>query len=420
MGEQTYVEMNPTPAMPAAKKPLAVDLGIDLPLVLVSLTLVIFGLLMVYSASWDASILKTDDSSPTYYFNLQLLWLAIGLVSAAITTWLDYHKWQFFSLPMMGITVFLLIGLLLVGESDLGSVRAMYGESIRPAELAKLVIILYLSVWLIARRDQLNTWNLGLAPLTAILGLVGGLIMLQPDLSAALTVVMLGGLLFFLAGSNLRQILVLLIGVLIIGGSLAWLVSDTGRTRITDYLSGLRNIQESSDHVRYSLAAFVKGGLVGVGVGKSNVKHVGLPIPHTDSIFAVVGEETGILGAAGLVCLYLLFLWRSLVISQRAPDMLGKLIAAGIGFWITIEAMFNMAAMLGLVPFLGNVLPFMSYGGSNLIITLTGIGILLNIGRLSNQKDKERTQPFHAVVDLRGRHGRRRIPRFVYPANPEA
>jgi len=393
------------------------SLGIDIPLVLTTITLIVFGLLMIYSASWDYSFLDKND--PTYIFKQQLTWLAIGIVGSVICTWLDYHHWERLALPLMGVTMVLLLFVLFIGKSsgEIQPVRSLIERSVRPSELAKLTTVLYLGVWLISRREHLNTWNLGFAPLAAILGVLGAIIAIQPDLSAAMTVIILGGLLFFLAGSNFRQIFIFLFGVFLVGLILILLTDSARKNRLAEYFDGLKDPVNASFHVRVSLGSFAKGGWLGVGVGKSETKLTNLPVPFTDSIFAVVGEETGVFGATLIVILFLVLLWRCLLISQKAPDQLGKMLAAGLGFWITMEALLNMCGMLGLLPFPGNALPFISYGGSNLVVTLVGIGIILNISRLANKNQNERTQPFHAVVDLRGRHGRRRVPRFIYPAS---
>jgi len=419
MGEGISSELNNFIAKQVSKKPRLIDLNVDVTLVLLTVTLVVFGLLMVYSSSWDYSLTDTKGETPTLYFNKQLLWLGLGLACAAFTTWLDYHYWEKLSLPAIGVAAAALVLLRMMGSINSTPVRALYESSIRPSELAKLVTIIYLSVWLIHRGERLNTWNLGLYPLIAILGVMSGLIFIQPDLSAAMTVILLGGLLFFLAGGDFKRISALLAGMIVIGGLFSAIL-PTGRERIDVYISGLQDIQNSTDQVYYSLGAFTKGGVFGVGIGKSDTKLINLPIPPTDSIFAVIGEETGVLGAIGVITLFVLFLWRTLVISKEAPDVLGRLMAAGIGIWIVLEAFMNMSAMLGLLPFMGNALPMISYGGSNMLVCLTGIGIILNIGRMAAKHKKERIQPYHAVVDVRGGHGRRRVPRFGYPANPKA
>ncbi len=383
-------------------------LYIDLPLLLVIVTLLIFGLVMLYSASWDFSLQIYD--SPTHIFERQLLWLALGLVSALVWALLPYRIWQRLALVAMGVTLLALIVVLVLGESRLGAVRNVLGGSIQPSELAKLVIILYLSVWLDSRKGHINDWSLALIPMGTILGTVGGLIFLQPDLSAALTIFLMGGLLYFLAGGDWRRILTLVGGGILVGALIVSL-SPTGRTRVHTYLEGLQNPLTGSYHVQRSMEAFANGGWFGVGIGKSSSKLTGLPVPPTDSIFAVIGEETGFLGASLVVLLYVLLVWRSLVIARKAPDTLGQVMAAGIGTWLGLEAMINMAVMVGLMPFAGNALPFISAGGSNLVVSLTGIGILCSIARKSTQEQQKRERSRYAVVDLRRRDRRRRVSR---------
>jgi cell division protein FtsW len=382
------------------------QLKIDVPLLLAVITLMIFGLIMVYSASYDYSLSWYGD--PTTIFTRQVIWMAIGACIAITLTFIDYHYWRHFAVPAMGVTIFLLLGVLFINEVLNNATRTIYRGSVQPSELAKAMIVIYLSVWLYARQKQLNNLSFGLIPLALILGIVGGLIIIQPDLSATVTIVVLGGLMFFLAGGDLRQIGLLLIVTLVVG----WLVvqiSPTGSQRIADYLAGVKDPTQGSYHVRRAFEAFVKGGWFGVGLGKAETKLTGLPVPPTDSIFAVVGEETGVLGALGLVGLYITLLWRGLTISRRAPDQMGALMAAGLSLWIAWEAFINMAVMVNLLPFAGNALPLISAGGSNLVVTMAAIGTLMNISRLSEKRKEDNGRLLHAVVNLRGRDRRRSV-----------
>jgi cell division protein FtsW len=390
---------------PAVKK-RALQFKIDIPLLLVIVSLVIFGILMVYSASYDYSFWKYGDS--TTMFKRQLIFLAIGLLCMVTLIFVDYHFLRRVAVWLMGGTIFLLLCVFIVNEALNGAVRTLYQGSGQPSELAKLVVIIYLSVWLFARREQLSNIQFGLIPLAVILGILGGLIVSQPDLSAMVMIFCLGGLMFFLAGGELRQIGLILIVAILVG----WLIvqlSPTASERIHDYIAGLKDPTKGSAHVLWSFEAFVKGGWLGVGIGKAETKLIGLPVPPTDSIFAVVGEETGAFGAISLVCLYGLLLWRGLTIARRAPDELGSLLAAGLCIWIAMEAFINMAVMVNLLPFAGNALPFISSGGSSLIFSLAAIGILLNISRLSTRKKEENGKLFDAVVDLRRWNRRRRV-----------
>jgi cell division protein FtsW len=385
--------------------------GIDIPLALTVVALVVFGLIMLYSASFDFSF--NEYGSSTYMFTRQIKWLTLGISIAFILSLFDYHNWRkVVVLAMLG-TIGLLVTVLLINETRLGASRTLYEGSYQPSEIAKLVAVIYLSVWLYAKRQFLHDVTLGLIPLGVIMGIIGGLIYLQPDLSAAGTVLILGGLLFFLAGADIKQIVFLLVLALVMG----WVIvqfSVTGQDRVASFLAGWQDPTHASYHVQRSFEAVIKGGVFGVGLGQADTKLTGLPFAPTDSIFAVVAEELGIFGSVLLMGLYGALVWRGLVIARRAPDMLGTLLASGITFWIGIEALINMAVMVGLMPFAGNALPFISAGGSNLVSTLSAIGIMLNISRQSGESvkiEENEWRSFGAVVDLRRGNGRRSVPR---------
>jgi cell division protein FtsW len=197
---------------------------------------------------------------------------------------------------------------------------------------------------------------------------------------------------------------------------MGWVVvqfSATGQDRVSSFLAGLQDPTNASYHVQRSFEAVIKGGVFGVGLGQADTKLTGLPFAPTDSIFAVVAEELGLFGSTLLMSLYAVLVWRGLTIARRAPDMLGTLLASGVTFWIGMEALINMTVMVGLMPFAGNALPFISAGGSNLVSTLCAIGIILNISRQSEsvKKEEDDRRSFGAVVDLRRGNGRRSVSR---------
>ncbi len=386
----------------------SVHLKIDVPLLVVTITLGIIGLLMVYSASWDYSFQLFGSS--TQIFQRQVLWLALGIVVAAILVFFDYRIYRKLAVPLMIFSIVLLVLVLVLSDVRNNAVRTLFGGSIQPSELAKLVMIIYLAVWLFSKREQLSDVNFGLIPLAGILGVVGGLIFVQPDLSAVITLFAMGGIMFFLAGGDLKQIGFLLLLALLFGWVIVAL-NSTGSERVSSYLAGLRDPFDASYHVRRSLEAFVKGGWFGAGIGNSETKLTGLPVPPTDSIFAVIGEETGVIGATVMVGLYTVILWRGLGIARRAPDGLGTLLAAGLSIWLVMEAMVNMAVMVGLLPFAGNALPLISAGGSNLVVTCMAIGILLNISRLTVKTREEEEKSFGEMVNLRRWDRRQRVSR---------
>ena len=413
MDEAAY--LNNPPAVHQAQKPRPVRLWVDVPLVIAIATLVIFGLLMVYSASWNYAIRVFDSAS--YVVVNQIRWVLVGIAAAVILSRFNYHRLSSLALPIMGVTLALLILVFLIGESGYGANRSLFKGSVQPSELAKLALIIYLSVWLNTKRELLNSLSLGLFPLMTIIGLLVVLIISQPDFSAALTVFLLGIMLFVLAGGEIRHIVMLFIFTAVIGG-LFYLISSKVQVRIQDYIFGLLNPQAASYHIQRCTEAIIRGGFFGVGIGKGTTKFTNLPVPWTDSIFAIIAEETGLLGGLLVVGLYLIVLWRGLAIARRAPDVLGQLLASGITLWIVTEALVNVGVIVNLVPFAGNALPLISAGGSNMVTTLVGAGILMSVSRFTAVSDeKEGRRPFSAIVDLRRRDRGKRVPRPVRPAS---
>jgi cell division protein FtsW len=416
MGIGTFVNQAARPITPTERRKRT-STG-DLILIATVFALCIFGLLMLYSASTDFSYLNYNGNQ-TFIINKQLIFLALGIVVAFLLSRLDYHQYRRVALPLMIVAIVLLAAVLLTKDMRNGAIRTFFGGSVQPSELAKLVMILYLSVWLYSKQEVLHDLQLGLVPLAIILGGIAGLIYLEPDLSATITIFLLGTLLFFLAGGDLRQIILFCL-VAMVAGWMVVQISPTGRTRMGSYLAGLKDPLKSSSHVLWSLEAVYRGKWFGVGIGNATTKLIGLPFSATDSIFAVIVEEVGLLGALGLICLYGILLWRGLVIASRAPDLLGTVMAAGLSFWIIIEALINMTMIIGLIPVAGNALPFVSAGGSNLLSTLAAIGILLSISRQSGKKvpaDTNERRSYSATVDLRRRDRRRSISRPGRPAS---
>jgi cell division protein FtsW len=406
MGATTFVKTS-TPKLTDAQTHHSLKLHIDVPLLLIVAAMLTFGMVMLYSASWDSSV--TRDMPPYSVVLKQGRMLLLGLIAAGAASMFDYHRYKRIIVLMMAGTVALLFLVLVFGRAGSGPARGLFSGSMQPSELAKLVVIMYLSFWFYAKKEQLRTFSFGFFPVIAILGIMGGLILLQPDLSAAATVIIIGGILFFLAGADWRQIVIAIASSTLIG-TIGLKLYSTGASRLQDYLAGLKDITASSFHVMRAMEAVINGGWFGVGIGQSNTKYTGLPFPYTDSIFAVIVEELGLLGGCLVVILFALLLWRGLTIAKRAPDQLGSLLASGITIWIVLEAFLNMAVIIGLFPFAGNALPLFSSGGSNLITTLAALGVLMNIARTQTSSE-ENEGSFSAIVDLRRWNGRRRVSR---------
>lgn len=375
----THAPPTPTPIAPeASPRSLPRPLQIDWVLLGIVLALLTFGLIMVYSTTFDYGYLTHGDRS--YFFRRQIGFALFGLFTLGVAALAPRNLLKLIALPSMFLALVLLIIVPFVGEVRFGANRTLFQGSYQPSELIKLTTLLYLSYWLHTKADKLHTFQYGLLPFIFVVGPVVALILLQPDLSAAITVVTIAMFLFFIAGAELLQIVIVALG----GGLAAFIILPlfpTGRVRIEEYLTGLNDITQASFHVQQGIVAFVTGGFFGRGLGQSHQKFSALPTPHTDSIFAIVGEELGVLGATLLIVLFGLLVWRGMGIALKSPDRHSALLAAGITFWVAFEALVNMGVVVAAVPFAGNALPFISYGGSSLVINLTAMGILLNLSR---------------------------------------
>jgi len=388
-----------------------------LPLLVIAIALAIFGLLMLYSASMAQYSVTTEfstdfDQTPTYIVLKQALIMIFSIGIAFFVARMDYHLWRKYALWVMAAAIVGLIAVLVTGDPGEGPRRGLFNGSVQPSELAKLATVIYLSVWLYSKREYLHDIQLGLVPLAIILGVLAGLIFSQPDISTAATIFLLGGLLFFLAGGDLRQFVLFML-VALLAGFLVVKFTKTGQSRMGPYIAGLHDPLQSNYQVLRALGGIVRGRWFGVGIGKASNTVTGLPNAMNDSIFAVIVEELGLFGAIITVGLYGLLLYRGLKIAAKAPDSLGMLLAAGLTFWIVIEAFMNMGGMVGLLPAAGNALPFFSQGGSNLVVSIVAIGILLNISRQTNESGPvaEEWRSYGASADLRRRDRRRRVSR---------
>ncbi len=408
MGQTTFIKSPSRPFVTAEKVVPSFQLHLDVPLMLLVLTLVVFGMLMVYSASWKSA--QGAGQVDSYFAMRQIGFVVLGALVAVGLSLFDYHRFSRLIVPMIIVALGMLIAVLLMGEDRFGATRTLFNGSVQPSEISVLAVIIYLAFWLYSKREVLNIMSLGLVPMIVILGIFGALIWKQPDFSAAITIFVMGGVMFYLAGAELRQVILVVVLALIVGFIVVQF-TGTGHDRWTKYLAGLNNPSNASDHMQRVFEAISRGGFFGVGIGNSVTKFTGLPVPWTDSIYAVIVEETGLVGGLGVLSIYALILWRGLQIANRAPDQLGRMLAGGVTMWIIFEALLNMGVMVNLFPFAGNALPLVSYGGSSMVSTMIGIGILMNISRSNSKKSSAAAEgrSNSAVIDMRRRDRRRRV-----------
>ncbi len=384
---------------------VSTQLLIDVPLLITIIILLVYGLLMLYSASWKYSLEAYD--SGTHILFRQIRWVVFGLLLMGfLTIFLDYHKLQFLSL-WFGLFVVFMLGFLLLDprniQSSTGYTRTLTGSgSIQPSEFAKVAVILYLASFLSNRKDTLKEFWTGTVPALVVIAIPSLLVFMQPDISAAITIAAIGAVMLFISGGNMKHLGVIFFVVLALGG-LGYFFFDKVGVRIQEYIAGLFNPTDASYHIRRAYNAILNGGIFGVGVGKGTSKLTGLPFAWTDSIFAVILEETGLMGGLFVIGLYTMMLWRGYEIFKKAPDLFGKTLAAGTSLWIFIEAALNICVILNIMPFAGNALPLISLGGSSMICTMACLGILLNISRVSaiENSKKGRNEP-DAIINMRG------------------
>jgi cell division protein FtsW len=319
---------------------------------------------------------------------------------------LNYTVWRRLSIPLMGGALALLIGVLLFGDDLYGARRSLLGGSIQPSELVKLITVIYAADWLASKGERIRDASYGLIPFAVLVGGITGLIVLQPDFGTAGVVAITAGIMFFLAGAEIKQIVfALLIG----SGTFLLMLANSphGQERIQSYVAAINDPAQASYHVQQALIALGSGGLTGVGLGESRQKFGFLPLPHTDSVFAVLGEEIGLIGTLFVIGLFAYVAYRGFRIALNAPDVFGTLIAVGVTGWIVIEALINVAVMTGVLPLTGIPLPFISYGGSSMVSLMAAVGVLQSVAR-GSRKGLTRS----ALVDRGRRNGRPRLSRI--------
>ncbi len=354
---------------------------VDTYLILTVGILVAIGLMMVWSTTFYWS------NPQSAMFLQQRRNAGLGIVIMFILAVIDYRLWRRLAIPMMSVTILLLLGLIVLPGVQLvyGARRAYFNGAVQPAEIAVLVVTIYMGAWLTAKQAKLKHLTYGLLPFALLVGTVAGLILLQPDISTAIMVLAVASIMFFLAGAEWTQIGIASLAFIVIG-AVSITQFDYARARVENYFEMLRDPLEANDQAQAAIIGFLNGGIGGVGLGESRQKFEQLPTPHTDSIFAVIGEELGLAGCALVVGLYVTLMVRGFRIAKNAPDMFGALLAAGITISIVLEALFNIAVMASVVPFTGVPLPFISFGGSSLVSGLASVGILVSISRATARK----------------------------------
>ena len=349
-----------------------------------TVVLLALGVVMVYSASAIVAAERFGD--PALFLRKQLLWAVLGALALVAALRVDYRRLEGWGVPALLVAAGLLVLVLVppLAQPVNGTRRwlRLGPLSVQPAEFAKLALVLFLAGWLARHRETLADFRRAVLPPLAAAGALAALVVLQPDLGSTIVLVLTAWTLLFLAGAPVWHIL--LVGGAGLAAILALSLSAPYRLqRVMAFLDPSQDPLGIGWHIIQATIALGSGGLLGRGLGASRQKFYYLPSAHTDAIFAVIGEELGFLGTTAVLGLLAVLAYRGLQIALQAPDTYGGLLAAGITTWLVCQALINIGVVTAVLPFTGIPLPFVSFGGSSLVVSLAAIGIVLNIARQS-------------------------------------
>lgn len=356
---------------------------LDYGLLIVVLILLAFGLVMVLSTSAPYS-LRTEGNS-YFYAEKQLKFAILGIIIMFIVSNIDYriYKGKLADIAMIGAGL-LLVAVLIphvgITRNDATRWLGIGTFQFQPSELMKIALIIFMSAKISKNPGKIKNFWTGLVPYLALIGVIGGLLMFEPHMSATMIIAVIAVAIIFAAGAKMSQLVP--IGVIgMIGAFFLARMKEYRWKRMIIFLDPWQDAQGDGWQIIQSLYAIGSGGLFGVGIGKSVQKYMYIPEPHNDFIFAILAEELGLVGVFAVMILFGLFIWRGITIALKAPDMFGTLVAVGITTMIGIQAVFSMAVVSSSMPVTGIPLPFFSYGGTALIMLLASVGVLLNISR---------------------------------------
>lgn len=350
----------------------------DAVLIIIIAVLIVFGLIMLSSAS--SVIAYSQYGSSYYFFTHQLSRLVLGLIIFWFFFQKDYRCWKKYSIWFLIGSIALLI---LVFIPGLGSVHGKsqswidIGYSLQPSELVKLSFLFYLSAWLANRKAKLDKISQGIGPFIAVLIAIAFLMLLQPDLGTLSIITLTALIVYFVGGGKIWHLFV----ITIIGALLFSAVILSNEYQLNRFKCVFNSDSDSCYQINQSLIAVGSGGLFGRGFGQSRQKFMYLPEVSGDSIFAIIGEELGLIAGSLLIMTYILLFYRGILIAKRAPDDFGRILAIGISSWIIVQVIINIGGMINLIPMTGVPLPFISYGGSALVSVLAAMGVLANISK---------------------------------------
>lgn len=346
--------------------------------------LVAIGVVMVYSASSYSSFFDPDIRDSMHYLKRQGPFAVIGIIAMFVMVRLDYHKLKKYTKFIMVITAILLV--VVFAFKDINGAHRWIPLgffNLQPSEIAKYIIVLYMAKSIEHKGEKIKSFKYGIMPYLIVSGGFAAIILFEPNLSIATVILLVTLILLFVGGARWLHF-VQLIGAVGIVGVIGILIQPFRIARVVSFLDPWKDPKGKGYQIIQSLLALGSGGITGVTLGKSRQKAYYIPEPHTDFIFAIIGEELGLIGCTLIIILFLIFIWRGIRTAMRAKDTYGTLVAVGITSVIAVQAIINIAVVTGSMPVTGVPLPFISYGGSSLLFNLMAVGVLLNVSRQTN------------------------------------
>ena len=357
--------------------------GIDVTFLVLVLLLVTFGLIMLFSASYANAYYHNDDSF--YYVKRQLMWAVIGVVGMIAAAFFDYRWFNRLAVPIMAVAVVLLVVVLFMPAIN-GAKRWIILPGLgqlQPSEIAKFAVVVLFAKLIMMNSERMKTFKYGIVPFVTVLALIAGLMILEPHLSGTILILSIGATMMFVGGTDLKWFAMAIIAGVVLIGVVILIpgVIEYAASRVEHWLNPFLDARGKGYQTIQSLFAIASGGLMGRGLGNSLQKHLYIPEPQNDFIFAVTCEELGFVGAAIIIILFALLIWRGFVIAMKARDKFGCMLAVGLTVQVGLQALLNIAVVTNTLPNTGISLPFFSYGGTSLTMLMAQMGVVLSVSR---------------------------------------
>ena len=360
-----------------------IDYGIYYAVIL----LLAVGIVMVYSASSYYAMFKNNDSM--FYLKRQLIFAPLGIGTMCFMMSYDYHKIKKYTFALMIATIPLLLAVYLFAPINGAQRWIQLGPfSFQPSELTKYTVVLFLAMSLEVKGEGIKDFIKGIIPYLGIAGLYAALVLAQKSLSIASVIMIVTFIMLFSAGGRIKHLFGYVAPTMVAAALFFTFSSDYRRARMLNFINPWQDPAGDGYQLIQSFYALGAGGLTGLGLGQSRQKTLYMPEPHNDFIFSIIGEELGLIGCVLIIALFVFFVWRGIMVAMKAKDVYGSLLAVGITSVIAVQSLINIAVVTGSMPVTGVPLPFISYGGSALVINMAAMGILLNISRQTEGKSE--------------------------------